>query len=102
MSDKADSLDLLINQLLVEAHRLDRVVDSIEPIAARILGAWQGPAADRLLSELGERRREVGALATTLRSLAAQQLEEVRRIRMAEAAALTSVGPDPIPGFGTV
>ena len=102
MSETADSLDRLADQLLVEARGLGGVADSIEPVIARVRRAWEGPAADRLLSELGDRRHEIGTLAATLRSLAARKLEEARRIRAAEAAALTTADPEPIHRVGGV
>ena len=92
MSTRADSLDWLADQLLIEARRLDGVGDTIEPLIARVIGAWEGPAADRLVSELGERRRELIALGSFLRSLAQQQRDEADRVRAAEAGALA--GPE--------
>lgn len=98
---QADSLDRLANQLLVEARGLDGVANTVEPLIARVIGAWEGPAADRLVSELGQRRRELTGLAASLRSLAERQREEARRIRAAEAAAaqaagLASIDPNPV------
>lgn len=90
MSNTADSLDRLANQLLVEARGLEGVADSIEPLIHRVRRAWEGPAADRLASELADRRRELAALVATLRSLAKTKLEEARRIRSAEAAAAST------------
>ena len=92
MSTRADSHDRLADQLLIEARGLDGVADTIEPLIARVVGAWEGPASDRLVSELGERRRELIALGSFLRSLAQQHREEAYRIRAAEAAAVA--GPE--------
>jgi len=86
----ADSLDRLANQLLVEARGLEGFADSIEPLVRRVRCAWEGPAADRLASELVDRRRELAALVATLRSLARTKLEEARRVRSAEAVAAST------------
>ncbi len=87
MSSGADALDRLAARLLVEARGLDGVVDTIGPLVARVTGAWEGPAADRLVAELSERRRELILLGSGLRSLAERNREEARRLRAAEAAA---------------
>lgn len=102
MSDRAGSLDRLAGRLLVEARVLDGVADTIEPLIGRVRGAWEGPAADRLVSELAERRRELGTLAAGLRSLAQRYSEDARRIRAAQVAALAPANPDPIPGAGGI
>ena len=102
MSDRADSLDRLANQLQVEARGLDEVADFIEPVTGRVRGAWEGPAADRLVSELGDRRREMSVLASNLRRLAGSKREEARRIRAEEAAALAAANLDPISGTSGV
>jgi uncharacterized protein YukE len=99
MSARAEYLDRLADQLLVEGRGLDGIADTIEPLIARVIGAWEGPAADRLVSELGQRHCELSALATSLRHLAERQAEEVRRIRAAETAAWT--GPGLAPPAGT-
>lgn len=90
MSSRADSLERLADQLLVEARGLDGVADSIEPLIHRVQRAWEGPAADRLVSELGDRRRELAALAASLYSLARTKLEEARQVRSLEAAAAST------------
>jgi uncharacterized protein YukE len=90
MSNTADSLDRLANQLLVEARGLEGFADSIEPLVHRVRCAWEGPAADRLAAELADRRRELAALVATLRSLARTKLEEARRVRSAEASAAST------------
>ena len=94
MSSSADALDRLAAQLLVEARRLDGVVDMIAPLVARVMGAWEGPAADRLVSQLGERRRELIVLGSGLRSLAERNREEARCLRAAEAAAPATIDPN--------
>jgi hypothetical protein len=94
VSSSADALDRLADQLLVEARGIDVVVDTIEPLAARVMGAWEGPAADRLVAELGERRRELVVLGSGLRSLAERNREEARGLRAAEAAAPGVIDPD--------
>ncbi|MCJ7753400.1 MAG: hypothetical protein MUP13_02425 [Thermoanaerobaculales bacterium] len=94
MSSSADALDRLAAQLLVEARGLDGVVDTIEPLVARVMGAWEGPAADRLVSELDERRQDLIVLGSSLRSLAERHREEARRLRAAEAAAPATIDPD--------
>lgn len=93
MSSSADALDRLAAQLLVEARGLDGVVDTIEPLVARVIGAWEGPAADRLVAELGERRRELIVLGSGLRSLAERNREDARGLRAAEAAAPGVIEP---------
>ena len=106
MSDRADALDRLAGRLVVEARGLDGVADTIGPLMAQVIDAWEGPAADRLISELGIRRREMGGLVAGLRNLAEQQREEARRLRAAEAAALAeaaaraAVHPPPVPIVG--
>lgn len=102
MSVRADSLDRLAGQLLIEARGLDSVGDTIEPLIARVIGAWEGPAADRLVSELGDRRRELTALASFLRSLAERQREEARRLRAVEAASLAGPDLDPSATAGAM
>jgi len=94
VSTSADALDRLAAHLLVEARRLDGVVDTIEPLIARVMGAWEGPAADRLVSEIGERRRELIVLGSGMRSLAERNREEARRLRSAEAATPVTIDPD--------
>ncbi|MDR9452152.1 MAG: hypothetical protein RI637_13160 [Acidimicrobiia bacterium] len=102
MSSSADALDRLAGRLLVESRGLDGVVDLIEPLVARVMGAWEGPAADRLVSDLGERRRELIHLGGGLRSLAARNREEARRLRAAEAAAPATLDPDRRTGPGAM
>ena len=91
MSDRADALDRLAGRLVVEARGLDGVADTIEPLVARVINAWEGPAADRLVSELGV---EMTGLAAEMRSMAESRREEARRIRAAEAAALETAALD--------
>lgn len=100
MSTRADALDQLAGQLLVEARGLDGVADTIEPLIARVVGAWEGPAAKRLVSELGERRRELIVLGGGLRTLAERKREEARHLRAAETAALATADPDPRAAAG--
>ena len=102
MSDRADSLDRLAGELLFEARGLDVVADSLEPLLRQVRHAWQGPAAERLISGLGDRQRELASLAALLRSEAGRTFEEARRVRSAEAAvratiATDLVSPDPSP-----
>ncbi len=93
MSEKADALDRLARRLLVEARGLDEVAGTVEPLIALVVRAWEGPAADRLISELDARRGELVALVAGLRGLADRYLEKARRLRVAAE-------PEAVPGAG--